>query len=120
VKVSRLSPPSPSTSPTACTIELARTSPSSPEPQGEVGWGAAASLSGRMEADLVLWTAGSAPATKGEGGPRKGLPFPTNAKGSIQTVGPDRNSEPCKSKMFYLMNVSILVALPFCATSDII
>jgi hypothetical protein len=37
-----------------------------------------------IEADLVLWTAGSAPATGG--GARAGFPFPTTPKGSVQTV----------------------------------
>jgi len=47
-----------------------------------------------IPADLVIWTAGSSPATRGEGSPtlpgaagsKKGLPFPMSARGSIQTV----------------------------------
>lgn len=37
----------------------------------------------QVAADLVLWTAGMAPATKAA---RKGFPFPTNNKGSVMTV----------------------------------
>ncbi|GFH26384.1 uncharacterized protein HaLaN_24527, partial [Haematococcus lacustris] len=36
-----------------------------------------------ISADLVIWTAGSSPATKSA---RQGFPFPADARGSVQTV----------------------------------
>eukprot|EP00955_Chlamydomonas_euryale_P074866 362156-Chlamydomonas_euryale.AAC.21 len=38
-----------------------------------------------QETALVLWTAGSSPTTKAAEG-RKGIPFPINERGAIQTV----------------------------------
>ncbi len=43
----------------------------------------------RLAADLVVWTAGSSPATKAA---RQGFPFPTTARGSIKTVRGPRAS----------------------------
>lgn len=38
----------------------------------------------RATADVIMWTAGSAPATRAV--PRSGFPFPTDTRGSVQTV----------------------------------
>ena len=71
-KVLRLDRFESSSQPTGCTAQLRMSDGSSTS----------------VDAELVIWTAGSSPVTRASAsGGRKGLPFPTNARGSIQTVG---------------------------------
>ena len=70
-KVQRLERSESSSQPTGCTAQLRMSDGSNTS----------------VDAELVIWTAGSSPATRAAAsGGRKGLPFPINARGSIQTV----------------------------------
>jgi NADH:ubiquinone reductase (non-electrogenic) len=79
---------SPDALPTSAVVNLDLSSsgsppPSNSEPQDGPSTSGSSSSHTRVNADLVLWTAGSSPVTKEA---RSGFPFPTTSRGSLQTV----------------------------------
>jgi hypothetical protein len=82
----RINAASADASPPAITVNLEvnpGAAASSNSSDGGFSWGPTS-----RAADLVMWTAGSAPATKALPG-RAGFPFPTDQRGSVLTVSDD-------------------------------
>ncbi|EFJ41470.1 hypothetical protein VOLCADRAFT_107672 [Volvox carteri f. nagariensis] len=84
VRVEALGPPddngaSVTALPTACTVSY---SPATATSAAAAVATAPEQQQQRLAADVVIWTAGSSPATREA---RQGFPFPTNARGAIET-----------------------------------
>ncbi len=75
------------TLPTACTVSIS----GAPHGSGDSSSSSSTTHS-ELAADLVVWTAGSAPAT-GSREARQGFPFPTDDRGAVLTVSCRRDGD---------------------------